>query len=258
MLEKTLKILGISEKETKVYQLIVERGKVSPAQISKLTKINRTTVYGVLKELVLQGLVVEDAGSKILYYLPALSNELEKVIKREKEKSEEKIGVLKKLQAELVTLPQSKNYSVPKIRFIDEVDIEDFLYESIPRWNESLLLHDKTWWGFQDHSFVEKFEKWIDYYWKHNPENVVLKLLTNDSEAEKGMRQKKYAKRREVRFFPNSQFGATEWVIGDYIIFIMTKDRPYYLIEIRDAVIAENTRELFKKLWKTVDDKYII
>lgn len=25
---------------------------------------------------------------------------------------------------------------------------------------------DSTWWGFQDHTFVEHYEKWIDWYWQ--------------------------------------------------------------------------------------------
>ncbi len=258
MLEKILKDLELGQKEEKVYRLILERGKVAPAVIARMAHINRSTVYSVAKELKEKGLIVEDIGGKMLYYLPTRSEELEKVIKKEKEKSEEKINIIKKLQAELTALPESKNYSIPKIRFVDEVDIADYLNEALPRWHESMLKVDTTWWGFQDHSFVEKFEKWIDHSWKVAPKEIDLKLLTNGSDIEKKMKDKKYAERRNVRFFPKSEFSATQWVMGDYIIFITTKEHPYYLIEIRDAVIAENTRELFKKLWKIVDSNYLI
>lgn len=258
MLGKIFGELGLSTKEEQVYRLILERGKVAPSQIARLARINRTTVYSVAKELKEKGLIQEDASGKTLYYLVTRSEELERVIKREKEKSEQKINVIKKLQAELQTIPESKSYSVPKIRFVDEVDIGEYLDEALPRWHESMQKVHTTWWGFQDHSFAEKFEKWIDYSWKVAPEGIDLKLLTNDSEIEKKMRTKKYAERRKVLFFPKSEFGATQWVMGDYIVFIITKERPYYLIEMRDAVIAENTRELFKKLWGVVDARYLI
>lgn len=258
MLENILKELELGKKEEKVYRLILERGKVAPALIARMVHVNRTTVYSVAKELKEKGLIVEDISGKTIYYMPARSEELEKVIKREKEKSEEKINTIKKLQSELTALPASKNYSIPKIRFVDEADIEDYLHEALPKWYESMVKIDNTWWGFQDHSFVEKFEKWIDYCWKIAPKDLSVKLLTNGSDIEKKMKDKKYADRRNVRFFPKSEFGATEWVIGDYIVFVITKEHPYYLIEIRDAVIAENTRELFKKLWKMVDSNYLI
>ncbi len=258
MLEKILKELELSNKEEKVYRIIIERGKVAPALIARLAHINRTTVYSVTKDLKDRGLIVEDMSGKTLYYTPARSEELDKVIKKEKEKSEEKISTIKKLQSELALLPESKTYSIPKIRFIDEADIEAYLYEALPRWHQSMLKVDTTWWGFQDHSFVEKFEKWIDHSWKVAPETIDLKLLTNGGEVEKKMKDKKYAEKRSVRFFPKSDFSATQWVLGDYIVFIITKERPYYLIEIRDAVVAENTRELFKKLWSVGDGKYLV
>lgn len=258
MLEKILKDLELGKKEEKIYRLILERGKIAPAMISRLTKINRTTVYSVAKELIDRGLVYEDIGGKIIYYLPSRSEDLEKVIKKEKDKLNEKIDTIKRLQKELVSIPQSKNYSVPKIRFIEEVDIEDYLNESIIKWHESMLAVDATWWGFQDHSFVERFEKWIDRFWKTAPKEINLKLLTNGSKIEEKMKNKKYAEQRQVRFFPKSEFSATQWVVGDYIIFINMKEHPYSAIEIRDAVIAENTRELFKKLWGVVDGNYLI
>lgn len=258
MLEKILKDLKLGDKEEKIYRLILERGKVAPSVISRLTHINRTTVYSCAKELKDRGLILEDIGGKTIYYTPARGEELEKVIKKEKEKFDEKISTIKKLQSELVSLPESKNYSIPKIRFIDEVDIESYLNESLSKWYESMQKIDTTWWGFQDHTFVEKFEKWIDHSWKIAPKEIDLKLLTNGSDIEKKMKDKKYAERRNVRFFPKSEFSATQWVMGDYIIFLITKEHPYYMIEIRDAVIAENTRELFKKLWKIVDSNYLI
>jgi len=258
MLDKIIQNLDLSQKGEKVYRIILERGKVGPTTIARIARMNRTTVYAIAKELKDKGLVFEDLGSKTIYYLPSRSEDLEKVIKREKEKTEDKINLIKKLQTELNLLPQSKTYSVPKIRFVDELDIDSYLYETLPRWLDSMAKVHPTWWGFQDHTFVEKFEKWIDYVWKIAPKEMDLQLLTNGSDIERKMKTKKYAQRRNVRFFPKSDFSATQWVIGDYIIYISTKEHPYYLIEIKDKVIAENTRELFKKLWNVVSDKYLI
>lgn len=111
---------------------------------------------------------------------------------------------------------------------------------------------DKTWRGFQDHTFVEKFEKWIDWHWEAAPKEIDLKLFTNESEIEKNMEIKKYAEKRMMKFLKSSEFSATQWVVGEYIVFVMTKQRPYYLVEINDSVLAANTRELFKILWEKI------
>ena len=249
-MEKILEKLGLGNKEQIIYKLILERGKIAPALVSKLTKINRTTVYSVAKELKEKGLIVEDLGGKVLYYLPAREGELEKIISREKDALKEKEHSIKELQEFLKNAPQSTAYSVPKIRFVDERDLEPYLYEALPRWHESMMAHDRTYWGFQDHTFVEHFKHVIDWEWKRAPKEITLHLFTNSSKAEDKMRGK-YADRRFLKFWKGKNaFTGTQWICGEYIILVVTSQKPFYLVEIRDAVLAHNMREVFKRLWE--------
>jgi sugar-specific transcriptional regulator TrmB len=250
-MEKVLEKLGLGNKEQIIYKLILERGKIAPALVSRLTKINRTTVYSVAKELKEKGLIIEDLGSKTLYYLPAREGELEKIITREREALKEKENSIHELQTVLKNIPESKTFSVPKIRFVDEADLESYLYEALPRYHKSMLLHDVTYWGFQDHTYPEHFKHVIDWEWKHAPNEMVLKLFTNKSEVEDLM-QGKYTDRRQIKFWKGeNQFTGTQWICGDYIILVVTGQRPFYLVEIHDAVLAHNMREVFKKLWES-------
>ena len=251
MLEKVLQQLGLGNKEQTIYKLILERGKVAPALLSRLTKINRTTVYSVAKELKDKGLIIEDLGGKTLYYIPAREHELEKLIKIEKEKTQQKEQSVRELQELLKNTPQSTTYSVPKIRFIDEIDLESYLHEASPRWIENqLATGEKTWWGFQDHTFAEAYEGWIDTFWRKAPKEIDLKLFSNKSEIEEKMKGKDIT-RRQIKLWPeNSPFTGTQWVFGEYIILIVTAQKPYYLVEMHDAVMSHNMREVFKKLWK--------
>jgi sugar-specific transcriptional regulator TrmB len=145
MLEKVLSQLGLGNKEQIIYKLILEHGKIAPALLARLAKINRTTVYSVAKELKDKGLIIEDLGGKTLYYLPSRENELEKLVKVEHEKTEQREKSIRELQEFLKQTPQSKTFSVPKIRFIDEADLENYLEEATPRWYESMMTSDKTW-----------------------------------------------------------------------------------------------------------------
>ncbi len=250
MLEKTLNELGLGNKEIAVYKLILEHGKIAPALLSRLAKINRTTIYSVAKELKEKGLIVEDLGGKTLYYLPVQENELEKIIKKEQENLNKKQSSIKDLQEFLKNAPGSKTYSVPKIRFVEEADIKEYLHTASPKWNENMLTADTTWWGFQDHTFVEEFKDWIVWYWKMAPKEIDLKLFSNDKEIEKHMVEQKL-ERRNIRFWSGEEdFTATQWVIGSYIVLIVTNQKPYYLVEIHDSVLAHNMRTLFKRMWK--------
>lgn len=251
MLDKLLNDLGLSPKEQVVYKLILEKGKVAPTVLARLAKINRTTVYSVAKELLQKGLIVEDLGGKTLYYVPAQEKELERVLSKEKERLKQKEATILELQEILKNTPQSTTYSVPKIRFIDESDLEAYLYEACPRWmSNQTTIRETTWWGFQDHTFVERYQAWIEWFWKKAPEGIDLKLFSNDSAIETEMKTKDIT-RRMIRFWNGQNgFTSTQWVVGEYIISIVTKQKPYYLVEVHDAVIAHNMREVFKQLWE--------
>lgn len=253
MLEKTLNQLGLGNKEIAIYKLILEHGKIAPALLSRLAKINRTTVYSVAKELKDKGLIIEDLGGKTLYYLPSREQDLEKLVKSEQDNLKQKEASIRELQALIKNNPESKTYSVPKIRFIDEADMKDYLYDAVPKWNESIVATDPTWWGFQDHTFVEEFKDWIVWYWKNAPKEIDLKLFSNDKAIEKEMVKEKIT-RRDIKFWNgNDEFTATQWIIGSYIIMIVTNQKPYYLVEIHDSVMAHNMRTLFKRMWENTN-----
>lgn len=248
-LEAILSGLGLSEKERVIYRTILEGGKIAPALIARKTGIQRTTVYSVASELKNRGLIIEDLGSKTLYYLPAPETELEKVIQKDQEKLEKKKEGLQQLQETLKLFSDPKTFSIPKIRFIAEEDLEKYLYDATPRWIESNLANDTTWWGYQDHTFVERYKEWIGWFWKKAPSEISLKLFSNDQPIESEMRSAEI-NRREIKFWNGTNdFTGTMWIVGSYVIMIVTSQKPYYLVEIHDSVMAHNMRQVFRKLW---------
>lgn len=256
MLNEYLKQLGFNEKEISVYLCIIEKGKISAAQVSKITKINRTTVYSVSKELVKKGVITEDLGGANRYFIGLPVNELKDLFKKEEEEIKEKKKILDNLIGELESLPKSKQYSVPKIRFIDERHLNDFLYKQLPVWIESAKNGDKNWWGFQDSSFIDSYPEWFKYHWEIYPKDYGAYLFTNKKPAEEKFSKhikdnvEGSDKRRNIKYWADSkEFTATHAVLGDYVVFIVTSQRPHYMVEIHDSVMANNIREMFKGVW---------
>ncbi len=248
-LDKILEKLGLTIKAKKVYKLVLESGKIAPALISRKTGINRTTVYSVANELKSRGLIVEDLGGKTLYYLPTSPAELDKALEQDKKEFKEKEEGLYELKDVLKMVSQSTTFSIPKIRFVAEEDLEKYLHDATPRWIENNNSYDPTWWGFQDHTFVEHYKDWIVWFWKHAPKSVSLKLFSNDSAIEAQMIHEKID-RRQIKFWKGENgITGTLWIIGAYIVLVVTAQKPFYLVEIHDSVMAHNMREVFKELW---------
>lgn len=248
-MEELFRKLGLNDNEREVYLAVLQAGKIAPTQVARATSINRTTVYSVAKKLEQIGLITQDLGQKVSYLVATPPEKLVAVFEREEKKLLEKKKVAKKLAKELGSLVSEKHYSVPRIRFIEETEIEDYLYEAYPRWSESVEAYDNIWRGFQDDSFTSRYEKWIDWTWKYSNENIYAELFFNQAEIEQKL-FKKHPSRR-IRILPETiTFDSNFWVAGDYLIMVQTRVRPHYLVEIHDAVLARNQRELFKALWQ--------
>lgn len=253
MIEQDLKYLGLTDNEISVFLVIIQNGKLSSGAIAKLTKIKRTTVYNVIKTLIDKQLVVEDLGGDSSYIAAAPVENLASMISREEAKLERKKRAVMELLPQLRQLAGSSKYNLPRIQFVDEKNLEQFLYKNASMWNKSIAEHDCVWWGFQDPSFAHFYKDWIDWYWKESaPPNIYLKLLSSESSIEKEMLKKMY-NRRLIKFWDKtSLFTGTIWITGDFITLIMTKQRPFYLVQIMDAMLAQNFRSLFKGIWEEI------
>jgi sugar-specific transcriptional regulator TrmB len=252
MSQDALKQLGFNEKEIAIYTTLLQHASLSASEISKLTHINRTTVYSATKELTKKGLINEDVGAPTRRFIALPPHSLERLFQKEQRALEDKKPYIMRAVRELDVFTQASKYSVPKIVFVEEEDMEAHLYRQTPIWNKSMKERNVNYWGFQDASFVSKYEEWIDWYWtkEESSNTIVLKLLSN--EKAENLKKEKFD-RRQIRFWNKTKdFTATTWIMGDYITIIMTDQKPHYLVEIHDKTIAHNMREVFKGLWEEI------
>jgi len=235
---------------------LLKSGRTTPAILARLTKINRATVYNIAKGLLTKGIIAEDFSGKILYLTPLPLESLNQIIDKPRRELKEKEILVRKAIEELSLITAEKEYPVPKIRFVEEDQVEDFLYDNFDKWQDALMKADATWWGFQDHSLVENFEEWIMWTWHrkaYQDPRVKANLISNVSQIEQKMGKKLSRNKRDIRFLPGMNFTSSIWVAGDYLVMAFTHQHPFYLVEIHDATLAHNMREVFKKLWSLTE-----
>lgn len=254
MLEQTLKEIGFNEKEAQVYLEALKLGRTTPARIAKNTGINRSTVYSVVNNLIKKGVVAEDIGEKYEYVVALSPDSLEKILDERKRQLKKDSELIEKAIDELEKLPSGVKFSLPKIRFVEELDVEEFMEKESDKWNESIRSADGVWWGFQDPTFVENYQKWLkNYYALNSTVGIKVNLLSTQSEIEKKMEEWK-EERRKIHFWnKNLNFTSTLWAIGSYTIIIQTNERPFYLIEIYNPELTHNLREMFRGIWENLD-----
>lgn len=253
MYQELLEKLGFDRKEIKVFITVLEHGKIAPATVATITGINRSTVYSVAKVLEDKGVLRIDRITDLTYLFIESADVLENLLKREERQLAEKKAVVTETVKLLESIPKSKRYSVPKVKFYNEKELKDALYERLPIWAESsIAINEPSWWGFQDVSLVKEFPDWIVDHYKIIPETVSTHMFTNQKPLEKDIHKKVSDERRTVKYLEDKdhEFTATQAVLGDYVIYVMTDAKPFYMIEIHDRVMAHNFRQVFKLMWE--------
>jgi sugar-specific transcriptional regulator TrmB len=252
-IQQTLKKLGLNDKEVKVYLTLLKHGAAKPSVLAAMTKLNRATLYNVAQGLISKGIISGDLSGKSMVFAPLSADKLGGILTAARRELKDKEILVKTAVDELSLITSGKNYPVPKIRFVEENLLEKFLFDELEKWQDAIIEGDGVWWGYQDHAFVTNFEKWLDQTWKTSQskhENYKAKVFINNTEAEHKLQRKYATQKRRVKYLSGTDFTANTWVCGDYLIMIMTQHHPFYLIEIHDQLLAQNTKEIFKKLWE--------
>ena len=251
-IQQILKKIGLNDKEIKVYLALLKNGPTKPASLAIITKLNRATLYNIAQSLVSRGIVSSDLSGKSLIFTPLPTDRLGTMIAPARRELAEKEILIKEAVDQLNLIVSNKQYPVPKIRFVEENNLEKFLFDNLEKWQDETINSDGVWWGYQDPTFVNNFEKWLDQTWQtkqSKSEHYLAQVFSNDAEAEKKINTKYNNPKRQVKYLNDTNFTATTWVCGNFLIMIMTQAHPFYLIEIHDQLLAQNTKEVFKRLW---------
>lgn len=252
MIEDKLYKLGLTDNEVLVYLAVLKHSIITPSEIAKQTGLSRPTVYTIGKKLSANGYVLEEDDKATLHLRALPTDSVIKKAKREKEEAEERLKLAQSLVPELDLLPKSKEYSIPKARFIDESRLVEYIYKQADDWDQSALSRDATWWGIQDSSLVKELNEWLTWYWKRADPMIQTKIITNKKEEGYSFPGQETFRRKLKHWSNTGSIRTTQMIIGDYILIVNTHKKPFSLFEICDAVTAEGLRQVFRKIWDTI------
>jgi sugar-specific transcriptional regulator TrmB len=252
MIQDKLKQIGLSDNEISVYLSILENTEISPSMVAKMTGLSRPSIYAIGKELSRKGLISQEDRSSGLRFLTSPPEAIVREVESEKREVESRLELAKALVPELNLIPKSQNYSVPKVRFIEESLLNEYLYQKTPDWDRSGLGRDATWWGVQDSSLIKHYGEWLAWYWKRADAKLQSKMVTNEKEEGLSFDGQKSFK-RSMRFWNRGgNIRVTQAIFGDYVLIVNTHTKPHSLFEIHDAVTAEGLRQVFRGIWETL------
>lgn len=121
MLEKYLQDIGLSEKEAIVYISLLSMENSSVLDLSKKTKLNRSTTYVVLESLAKKGLVTETTVGKKTHYQAEPPERLETYVEQRKIMLDEQAKKLKDVIPQIKSV-QREGGEKPIVKYFEGRD----------------------------------------------------------------------------------------------------------------------------------------
>lgn len=244
VLQKLLEA-GLNGREAKVYLALLELGEANLAEISKKSKIKRSTVYDMLDLLKEKGLVSQTRLKKRpIYYAENPAKMLETL--------ESKRKSLEDAMPELTSIMNLLDRK-PKMRYFEGIDAVKEIFEDTLRTPDSEIL---TWFPYPYLNLGE------GYFWKrYNPERLKKKIwmraLAPDNKENREVAEKAKDFLMNTRFVSDNSFSKFDIEIkiyGDSKIGIISYQEDLGII-IESKKIFEGFKAIFEGMWNSASDQ---
>ncbi len=233
MEREILQEVGLNEKEAAVYLALLKEKTCTASKLAKLTKINRTTVYLELANLIHKGLVSYVIKNSRRYYQPASPEKLIEILDTKRAKVEAILPTLKTLTKEIEPF---------HVQIFEGKEGIKTFYQDILNNAREVLAFGVTGNAFDvlrydfPH-FVKKFEK----------TNINIRYLANKS-AKRLLES--LPKKIKIKYLPNQYTSDITTIIYANKIAIQSllKDNIFVIV-ITDQRLYRGYRNYFEFMW---------
>lgn len=242
MLEEKLCQIGLTEFEAKVYLELLKVGPQATSTIAKLTKLNRTTAYSVLKGLEKKGLVSSYCNKNICVYVPNDPNCLIGYVDR-------KCKIYDYYREELIhhipkfrSLIEQYDFKKPIIRYFDGIEGVKHVIADDSGKDFMAYLAIENWLKFGLEDLLKECEK------------IPVKVIVPDSKNTRKFLEQALFSSSNILFLPHEDL--PEVFENDILIYenkvsIIHLNRGMeYAVVIESHELANMQHTIFEMVWK--------
>jgi sugar-specific transcriptional regulator TrmB len=249
MLNTIFEKLGLKSGHSDIYLVLLETGIMTAGALSKHLNVPRSTLYGLLEDLVKSRLVLQNEKDKVKLWqavppetIKNILNEKINDLENSKTKFENILESLKK--------SQKTDFISPKFHYYEGV-------ENMKSMLKDVLLYDnlqtELCWPVKDIIKVVGEEFLYEFNKKRIKNNIQIKVIwpmdkTEDIEKNIFLAPGKEVK-REVRIAPEGvKFSMGYWAYGSKVMFMSSKAESFgFIVESRE--LRQLLKTQFEILW---------
>jgi len=243
-MENTLTQLGLSKNQEKIYYSLLKTGETTITELSRKAGFKRPTVYLIVEELYMLGLISQTKRGKNKIISPVHPRRLAQIVQLRAKVVEEKLPEL----VALYNSPKDK----PKIQVFEGTEEIGRLYKEL---YTSLNNKEEALWLTRIDA-LEKIPESLNEFFKtvSKLKNPKIKELNYDNEAGRKWQKdtKKYrGKNHFMRFIPPEyEFGLSDNLIFGNKLISFSFGENIFVVVIESEQIVKTHRALFEFAWK--------
>ncbi|HEY4517252.1 MAG TPA: helix-turn-helix domain-containing protein [Candidatus Paceibacterota bacterium] len=251
-IKKALEKLGLREKEARVLLALLESGGPTfVASIARAAKLQRTTTYGILKDLSAAGLVTSAKKAGATQYQSIAPELLPAYIERRGQELLDTKEEVAKLVPQIKLL-RSKAHVLPKVQFFEGTEGIEQAFEDKLENNADKALYEFTG---MDAGYEKMNHKFIDYYLNKRARlKIFSKYISPDTPfaQQKALDDEKHF--RKVKFIPAKYKMDTEISIYDNKVSLasFSSENPVAIL-IEDENLARTMKQIFDYIESTAN-----
>lgn len=245
----SLRRLGLTDGEIKVYLALLETGRAPITLISVKTKLNRTGLYDLIEGLVKKGLVSFVFEEKKKYYQAAKPQRILEYLEEKKQELTSEETILKVLVKELSKIRSRREEQLNVEIYRGKKGIKTILedvFEECKKGDEVLAF------GLGGSNFEKLLGSYYHHYiFKHvNDFGIKFKAIFNDSEKEEPYLKElgKIPLTRAKFIFKKYEMPTHTRIYGNKVAIIILEKEPTAIL-IEDKNVAQGYRYFFEFLW---------
>jgi sugar-specific transcriptional regulator TrmB len=241
---RALSEFGLSQNQILLYLTSLKHGLLTVLELSKLTRINRQTIYDEAERMIEMG-IYDKTRNKMRKYIPVSPESLPRIGQKKIEEIENVIGKLSAAIPELSTIAQPKNSTVT-VKYYEGLDkIKDAYANELheAKGSEVLSLAGSIDDLFK--FFPEAYwEKWNRQFVKNGGRS---RMLVHESSAAEMTSKKDASYQRETRYIPIFPLKVNIDIFADTILIVSFYDATAIWIDSR--ILSQSYRLLFASIW---------
>ncbi len=248
-IKEKLSLLGLNNNQAEIYLLLLKHGQTSLLELSRLSSINRTTIYRIaedLKKLNLVEEIVEARGSKI----KAVSPENLRLLLTKKQTELKTItDNLYSLIQELSAIKDAPSPTTQVVYFRGQSGLKQLLWNILKAKGESVGYGYADWNASVGRDFAEKLRS------ERVRRKIYDREIQNTDQVEPMSAWtsiKDYNQVYQACFLPRETIDIKHdtYIYNDVFSFFNFAGGELFGIEIHNAEIAKTQKQIFEVLWK--------